>query len=392
MVTARPHYMHDELRYVEHADRIAQGKWTNHDDGTIENGPLFPLLLGGLKRVGLPYAAARIVNAVLLLSSLVILYRTFIMMALSRKWSLCGVAAIGLYIPILKDMTFIHTEALSFFLICGFSYFFLDSCRRERWRGSALAAAVLLAALCMNRVFFGWVLLAGLVCVLCFLPFNAARAKAIRAVAILSLAFVLCVPYLSFTFSVTGKVLCWSTNGGELMYWMASPYEEEYGNWFSSRDVSANPDLERNHGEVFRTATTMSAAEQQEYFLSLSRQNMRQSPLAYAKNWVWNISRLLYNRPRSYVNEDPKFLLYVFPHTLILFLLAGSLPIFWRYRTTIPLELYWLMGFALIYLGGISLLPATPRSLAIILPVLSIWMIYLFGRHLKISLVPVARK
>ena len=136
----------------------------------------------------------------------------------------------------------------------------------------------------------------------------------------------------------------------------------------------------------------MSAAEQQEYFLSLARRNMRQSPLAYAKNWVWNISRLLYNRPRSYVNEDPKFLLYVFPHTLILFLLAVSLPIFWRYRTTIPLEIYLLMGFAVIYLGGITLLPATPRSFTIIVPVFLIWITYLLSEHLRISLVPANAK
>ena len=60
-----------------------------------------------------------------------------------------------------------------------------------------------------------------------------------KSISILLIAFVTTIPYLAYTYHLTGKIFYWSSLGGNNLYWMSSPYKEELGSWMRlSRQLS----------------------------------------------------------------------------------------------------------------------------------------------------------
>ncbi len=80
-----------------------------------------------------------------------------------------------------------------------------------------------------------------------------------KAFQVTLLAFLFTVPWLIYTYSLTGRVFYWSNSGGANLYWMSSSATGEWGDWFNenlepngSVDGSvegAAEQLQKNHGE-----------------------------------------------------------------------------------------------------------------------------------------------
>ena len=72
------------------------------------------------------------------------------------------------------------------------------------------------------------------------------------------MAFIVNVPYLGYTYHLTGKMFYWSSFGGNNLYWMSSPYPEEYGNYYRfpfteshDRIPGSRKQIEINHQKDF---------------------------------------------------------------------------------------------------------------------------------------------
>lgn len=66
------------------------------------------------------------------------------------------------------------------------------------------------------------------------------------------LALLICSPYLVYTYALTGKIFYWGNSGGLSLYWMSSPHPQEFGDWHNPQTLSEIPELETNHGALFR--------------------------------------------------------------------------------------------------------------------------------------------
>jgi hypothetical protein len=247
-----------------------------------------------------------------------------------------------------------------------------------------VVASLYLAFLALTKIFFGYVILAGLV--LSLLLFVWRRQDPQKKTALFyGLALIWCIPYLLVTYSWTGKVFYWATSGGMSLYWMASPYAGELGSWFSDDDVQALPEL-APHREFFAGLADLSEVERDGAIKKQALENIIHHPLGYLRNWIANVGRLLFSYPYSYTPQKLSTYFYLLPNMfLVVFLLLSVYPAFLR-RRAIPYEIYALLLFTSIALGGTSLLCAYDRQFRPLVPILLLWLAFVSVRILRIEL------
>jgi 4-amino-4-deoxy-L-arabinose transferase-like glycosyltransferase len=173
------------------------------------------------------------------------------------RWAVALVTA--LHPSLVRTASYLMTEALALCCIAGFAWAFTAALRAEKSVGDLdLAAAFAFAWLTLTRVFFGNVIMAAIAFIVLFLPFwKSQRRMLLRALAVMALALVMCVPWLAYTKSKTGDFPCWSTNGGELLYWATSTHEGENGHWFSEEEAQNMPELVAKVIATFTRPTTI---------------------------------------------------------------------------------------------------------------------------------------
>ena len=79
-----------------------------------------------------------------------------------------------------------------------------------------------------EKVFFGYVLLSGLLLYL-FLYKWQKKSDFKKTFLVFLFSLIFCLPYLSYTYFLTGKIFYWGNSGGIGLYAMSSPYEDELG-------------------------------------------------------------------------------------------------------------------------------------------------------------------
>jgi len=97
-------------------------------------------------------------------------------------------------------------------------------------------------ALAVTRLEYGWVIAALLV---------AAGAATVarpgagygRLVAVCSVAALACLPWLAYTYALTGRSFYWGNAGSLSLYWMSAPTPDQLGQWHSWRHTLTQPAL-----------------------------------------------------------------------------------------------------------------------------------------------------
>jgi hypothetical protein len=303
-----------------------------------------------------------------------------------RTVSLVFAWLLALYPPFLRFLPFVLTETLAVMLVCCVVFFLTRWYRTQRvaW---LVCSALAFAVLALTKIFFGWVLMVGSVLFLLL-----SLAKPLRPLRrtglVLVLAFVLCTPYLGYTYWLTGQPLLWGEGGfgGRTpLYFMTTPYPEEYGDWWSTSDVMTNPNLER-HRPLFEELQTATLEERQNLLRQAALKNFRQAPFKCATNWALNITRMLFSYPYSYTPQKPSTFFYLMPNMFL-----SVLAVFLVYptiagRRRIPSEVFALLLVAFMVLGGSSLLSAEARFFAVAVPILAIWMLVTLVRVVRVRL------
>jgi hypothetical protein len=370
-------FLGDEGRYVMFATNLSKGYYSPLGEIYLWNGPGYPIVLLPFVVLKLPWLAAKLLNPLLLFAAILYFYNALLFYVRERA-ALFYSFLLGIYPPFCRYIYMLLTEQLVIFLVCGFIYHFCKLHREDKcsWI-QLLTASFYLGYLALTKIFFGYVILTGLL--LFSILYIQQRKKSIKRTLLFYLiALILCMPYLSYTYSLTGKIFYWGNSGGLSLYLMSSPYEEEFGDW-----AERNAD---HHRKVYSKLEGLSNIERDDAFKKLAVKNISQHPVKYIKNWAANIGRLWFNYPFSYTNQKLSNYFYILPNMFILVLWILCVYPTFRGRELIPYEIYVLMLFTLISFGGMSPLDGENRYLWPLIPLFILWISFVLCRILKIEI------
>lgn len=394
----------DEGRYLECALNHLGTPVPTFDPNDFVNGPGYPLVLAPFvlasefrfdqqsttsktKRSLGPLFFARLLNAFFMTGAAAFVFLT-LRHYTNPVWATLGALWTGLH-PALLWMSFaLMTEPLALFCLTGFLWSFCQTLRSPStpWRWLT-AATAFLGWLTLTRVFFGHVIVATTVLSFAAWPFFKPWRPALqRTLLILTGALIICTPYLHQTWKATGTFPCWSTNSGELLYWMTSHHPGENGHWFSYEDAQNDPHLAPNHRAFYKSILKLPVTEREASFKAQAKAQF--TPPAFGYNWLCNLSRLAFGFPRSFQPEELRSLPLILLHLplIISTLLAAFIALrFWR---SLPPEIWILAAFATFYLGGTSLASGLPRYFAAITPILFLITATILHRYLRLHLSP----
>ena len=387
LLAQRPDLIWDEGRYLWFAKSLTQGSYVTPEKPDIINGPGYPLVLAGLLMVKTPLLGLRMFNAVFMALAAWFSFRAVLPYA-GKRWALGVALVMALHPSLVRTAPYLMTEALAVCCIAGFTWAFTTALRTEKWNWFViLAAAFAFAWLTLTRVFFGNVLMAFAAFLIVLLPFwKSQRGKLLRSMTVMAIAFAMCVPWLAYTKAKTGDTLCWSTNGGELLYWATSTHEGENGHWFSEEDAQNKPELVANgHRDFYKANYYLPVKEREAALKQKALENIRSNPKGVLKNWLCNWGRLVFGFPRSYQAEELIMLVLVGVNGPLLLIVLVAAFVGWRNWRALPAEILLLALMIFIYLGGTSLLPGLPRYTVVVWPWIGLGVAVVWVRNLKVT-------
>ena len=115
--------------------------------------------------------------------------------------------------------------------------------------------------------------------------------------------------------------------------------------------------------------------------------NITHYPRAFFKNWLANTGRLLFSYPYAHTQQKLSTYFYFIPNMFLFFLSILLIYPTVRGRKLIPYEIFAMMSFGIIYLGGTSIVSGVcPRHAMLVVPVLSLWIIFTLMRVLEFKI------
>lgn len=374
----------DGIRYWKTADDILDGfNATPILEGyLLVNGPLYPLLLAFFKGLGFSVKACIYLNAFFLYFGFTFFFKTITQFVSFTR------GMIATYVLVFIDPFLfywgakLYSEPLAILWVSLLLYYSLQLFKNPK-SNTIFKVAVILTFLILTRVIFAYVTVVFLVIGLIGMIFLKHEFyKKLSKIGVLSLLF--CLPYLIFTYSITDKFFYWSSNGGLLLYWTASPYEEDMGEWhtlhinhdhFAARynsfsgldslylrnvnEVIINK-INNNHKAFAESLSGKNILESDDALKEKALSNIREHPKAFFKNWLLNIGRLLVGIPHAIYHKPPFSPVFTLINTvkssfLICFLFMSVILFFGR-PIVQNLYLFWILILLIIYLGGQSIL------------------------------------
>jgi 4-amino-4-deoxy-L-arabinose transferase-like glycosyltransferase len=386
----------DEIRYVDFAHNIIHGFYSPPAPHiNLWNGPGYPLVITPFIAFKVRVLYITLLNALYQYLAVVFLYKALKLIT-PGKIALIFSLLLAVYPNALAVLPILYTEAFTGFLVSSFIYCVTLSYKKGSNKYVVLAGLVL-GYLTLTKVIFGYVLVICLAACLTALLFKKNRAYYLKPVYMLLIALAVTVPYLTYTWQLTGKAFYWGDSGGMSLYWMSSPYTNEYGDWKNPelknnqypsliKSKETIPLLKKNHQEEITFILKHNEAEQDELYKQASIKNIKQHPFKFAVNYYDNFSRMLFNFPYSYSYQDDAIVGNIIRGSLILWASVIGIVLTclnWR-RVIFPVKFVLLITAVYLLLSGA--LSAYPRQLDIIVPVLLFWIGYLAANTPKLNL------
>jgi hypothetical protein len=369
----------DEARYAQYAENLTKGFYAPRDTLVLWNGPGYPLLLTPFAFFDIPWIFAKMLNPVFMFLACSFVYAT-LRVYMPAKKALFFSYLFALYPPFYTQLWLLLTESFVLMLVTAFILVVTKWFQTGKYHFMVFAAAIC-AYVALTSVFFGYVISA---CLLLALILSKWSRTCRKSIAVYGIALLFCTPYLFYTYRLTGKIFYWANSGGSCLYWMTTPYPEEFGNWFSDTAVMARPELAR-HREFFGKMAALDYVKRDEILKRQALENLKSNPPKVLLNWASNLGRMWLNFPFSYKYQHPRTLLYIVPNSL---LLAASLfciyPLI-KLRRTLPAAIIHAIGLCLVFLAGHSLLYAEARHLCPVMPFIFIVITYTATNLIKLQ-------
>ena len=369
----------DESRYATYAENLTKGFYAPSDTRALPNGPGYPLLLTPFAFLGIPWYWAKMLNPVFMFLAVCFIYSA-IRNYMSEKTALFFTYLFGLYPPFYAELWFLLTEPFALMLVSLFAFLTIKWYSSGRYR-YMLLAAVICALIALTKVFFGYVASAALLLSMVLSKWSQTSRK---TVPIYSIALLLCVPYLFYTYSLTGKFFCWSNWGGRALYWNYTTHPDEFGSWWSPEEVAARPEL-AHYRPFLEKLQELDCVQRDQLLKKKAIENILNNPRKAFLNYVSNLGRLFLNFPFSYKYQNPQTLLYSVPNSLVLGAILFSLYPLIKLRRSLPPAIVHACAVSVIYIAGHSLLLAAARYLCTIMPFIFIILTYTATNLLKVQ-------
>ena len=392
LLQSKPDMAADGWRYLANARNLMHGYFASPASLMFWNGPGYPLFIFPFVALGLPFALARVANAVCLYLAVVHCHGTLRVLGVEKR-SLLYAYLIGgvlfLHGPLLG---YLMSESLSVFLLCGAGWHYSRAAAGEGGKKQTILAGLHLGYLALTKVFFGYALEASLVAALAaWLPWRASApiARAARSAAIAcALGLLLCLPWLAHTWSHTGKIHFWGNSGGFQVWYLTWPEKEYHGDWLNWEAILQHEDYFRPHIDELQAVLKLDPITQDSVLKVWAKANCRAHPRRCFENWRANVNRMVFSYPiTAYAGGGTELATgnRSFIYALPFFLLAAAAVPGWLGRRKLAPAAHACLLFALICLGGTSLLSAIPRQLFPMLPPVLIWCVLVAEQAVEIK-------
>lgn len=382
----------DEPSYLAFANNLLHGFYSPPPpDFDLWHAPGYPIVLTPFIALQAPLTLLRLLNAFWLYGSVLLFYKLLMKLVSARK-ALTGAILLGCYWLAWKGLPVVMTETFVFFLITAILFVAENYFRNEgRSRKQLLLLGFLLGYLAITKFLFAYVLIA----MIFFCAFNWMRGKALykQAFTATLLAFLFTIPYLLYTWNLTGRPFYWSNAGGANLYWMSTPVPGEWGDWFNE-DLQPNwsvdgivpgaeEKLQRDHGADMAELKQYTGLAKDDLYKQKAFNNIRNHPMSFGKNWVANTGRLLFNFPYTYRKTGPGLLFNMLLHLIVMLLAIPLIIRARRQKLALPFFLQFTLALVLIYFAGSTLLSALIRMFYVVFPVIACALVYLWHRTEK---------
>jgi hypothetical protein len=386
----------DEIRYVDFAHNLIHGFYSPSPPHiNLWNGPGYPLILLPFIAVHVPVLYITLLNAVYQYLAVVFLYKSLNLIA-NHKTAIIAALLLAVYPDDQAVLPILYTEAFTTFLVSLLIYFIAVGYITDKLKFVVLAGLVL-GYITLTKIIFGYVLIICLAACLFMLLFKKSRFFYLKPVKILLIAFVVTLPYLVYTYSLTGKAFYWGDSGGMSLYWMSSPYDHEYGDWkvpdltnnqypVLFKSAEAVNLLKKNHSKEIKAILKHNEFEQDVLFKQKAIDNIKKHPFKFLKNYYYNFSRMLFNFPYSYSYQDGAIVENIIIGSLILWASVAGIILTWLNWRRIISPVRFLLLITAVYLALSGALSSYPRQLDVMVPVLLFWFGYLMANIKTISL------
>lgn len=383
----------DESRYIMFAQNLLHGFYSpSAPDINLWNGPGYPIILIPFIALKLPLIYITLINAVFQYLSIVFLFKA-LHEILSFKKSILFSLFWAFCYSTYQYISMIYTETLMLFLISLLIYFIVNAFKNDRINKYVYLSGVILGYIVITKIIFGYVLQFFFLVSIILLIGKLRSSNYRKGVIIILIAILIFLPYLIYTYNLTGKFFYWGNSGGMSLYWMSSPYKNEYGGWnnenFTANLIDGNITntdllLKLNHQKDIDTVLKYKGVRKDDAYKQIAIRNIKNNPTKYFKNIISNISRLFFGFPEDYSLQRPLLKMWYFSilYSLMLYCLLVSL-INWK---KLPYYIRFIFAFIFTYLGLSSLVSAGNRQFVIIIPILLFWIAYILHKSLKFNL------
>ena len=387
----------DEVRYFNFANNILAGFYSPPSpDINLWNGPGYPLFLTPFVWLQVPLIFLKLTNAFLQYFSIILLFKA-VKKFTSKKYALIFSFSWAFYYISYQELYFLLTEPLTSFL-CALIVFLISRINDSSYSGIKyyVLTGFSIGLLALTKIIFGYVLISMIFIYIVNFYFYDNSKKIKNIIYMLSLAFLINIPYLVYTYNLTDKILYWGNSGGSSLYWMSTPIEGEFGEW-NNHNFSVNcghdPKIPCNaslfainHGKDFEVINQLVGVAKDDKFKEFALRNIRENPLKYFRNCISNVSRMFFGIPNSYFYQREQTILRILPNSVIFSVLIFCSVITAINFKTVRVEIKMVVGFIFLYLLFSTLVSAYPRQFYVIVPLLFFWFSYVISRSVVINL------
>lgn len=346
----------DEELYITFAQNLSQGFFSPIDKINLPIGPGYSILISCFILLSIPLAVVKYLNAFFLFFSVIYFYKTLGFYC-TKRTSIIFSILLGFYLPFFTKIIFITPEIFSLFLISGFLYHYIKNYKENKNSIHLIIASLYSGFLIITEIIFGYIFLILLVLyiVLFFLKKNIVLKKNIY---IILFALLISSPYFLYSYSITGNFFYLSTSFGSKLYWLSSPYDEEYGDWHHSNHFNLYPELKENHYDFWMSLRKYNYIDRDEILFTKAFENIYSHPVKFFSNWIANLGRLFFSYPYSYNTQKLTTLFFLIPNfalillSIIIFFIQKRLRLSFPKELNLTLHLGFLFLFIKSFFGG----------------------------------------
>jgi hypothetical protein len=371
LVFTRDRPYDDKTKYLLYTKYILSGYYSPAPDIDLWAGRGYSVFLIPFILLKIPVMKLTFLNAFLLYFSLVIFNKTIGLYTLSKNISIYTIL-LGLYFPVYMSLPQLMTECLTWFLLTSVAYLLIKTIRAGviSWKSIALCG-FFIAYLAMTKVIFGWVIILMIIISIAMLLIKRFKSAGKITAYVFSFSFILCVPYLLYTYSITGKTLYWTNCSGLSLYTMTAPYQKDYGDWKPVEEMAVNP----NYKDFIHSITNLPPIERDLAFKKQAVANIKKYPAKYVMNCVANLGRLFFEYPHTNALQSSGTFFFLAPNMFAFVFIIMALAISIFYLKKIPVEIIVMLVFIMVYLAGSVFVSAYCRMFIVTLP---FWMFFFF--------------